>query len=139
MFSSHSGDQGDDLVEPCLRSQRLRHGFAQLLQEHARPADRCRHRLRPAAPGRKAARGRRVTGLLVDYHLDRGDGLSAIGALRGRFGRDIPAILITADRSRQVRDKARLSEIVVLNKPIKPASLRALVGQWRTRQMDAAE
>ena len=27
------GDEADDLVEPILRSQRLRHGFAQLLQE----------------------------------------------------------------------------------------------------------
>ena len=29
--------------------------------------------------------------------------------------------------------------IAVLNKPVKPASLRALIGQWRTQQMIAAE
>jgi hypothetical protein len=27
----------------------------------------------------------------------------------------------------------------VLNKPVKPASLRALLGQWRIQQMIAAE
>jgi len=29
--------------------------------------------------------------------------------------------------------------IAILNKPVKPASLRALLGQWRTQQMVAAE
>ena len=73
------------------------------------------------------ASGRQLTGLLVDYHLDRGN------------GQHLPAILITADPSPHVREAARQSEIAVLNKPVKPASLRALLGQWRTRQMTAAE
>ena len=85
------------------------------------------------------AAGRPVTGLLVDYHLDRGNGLAAIRDIRRRFGDNIPAILITADRSPQVRAAAREENIVVLNKPVKPASLRALLGQWRTQQMVAAE
>ena len=42
-----------------------------------------------------------VTGLLVDYHLDRGNGVAAIRDIRSRFGESIPAILITADRSPQ--------------------------------------
>jgi hypothetical protein len=37
-----------------------------------------------------------------------------------------------------VRAAAREENIVVLNKPVKPASLRALLGQWRSRQMVAA-
>ena len=85
------------------------------------------------------ASGRQLTGLLVDYHLDRGNGIAAIREIRSRFGQAIPAILITADRSPHVREAARQSEIAVLNKPVKPASLRALLGQWRTRQMTAAE
>ena len=84
------------------------------------------------------AAGGRVTGLLVDYHLDRGNGVAAIRDIRRRFG-DIPAILITADRSPHVRAAAREENIAVLNKPLKPASLRALLGQWRTQQMVAAE
>ena len=74
------------------------------------------------------AAGRRVTGLLVDYHLDRGNGVAAIRDIRRRFGENIPAILITADRSPHVRAAAREEKIAVLNKPVKPASLRALAG-----------
>jgi Na+/proline symporter/signal transduction histidine kinase len=85
------------------------------------------------------AAGGRVTGLLVDYHLDRGNGVAAIRDIRRRFGEAIPAILITADRSPHVRAAAREENIAVLNKPVKPASLRALLGQWRTQQMVAAE
>jgi CheY-like chemotaxis protein/nitrogen-specific signal transduction histidine kinase len=85
------------------------------------------------------AAGGRVTGLLVDYHLDRGNGVAAIRDIRRRFGEAIPAILITADRSPHVRAAAREEKIAVLNKPVKPASLRALIGQWRTQQMVAAE
>ena len=85
------------------------------------------------------AAGGRVTGLLVDYHLDRGNGVAAIRDIRRRFGDSIPAILITADRSPHVRAAAREENIAVLNKPVKPASLRALLGQWRTQQMVAAE
>jgi signal transduction histidine kinase/CheY-like chemotaxis protein len=85
------------------------------------------------------AAGGRVTGLLVDYHLDRGNGVAAIRDIRRRFGNNIPAILITADRSPHVRAAAREEKIAVLNKPVKPASLRALLGQWRSQQMMAAE
>ena len=82
---------------------------------------------------------RPVTGLLVDYHLDRGNGIAAIRDIRRRFGEAIPAILITADRSPHVRAAAREENVAVLNKPVKPASLRALLGQWRIQQMVAAE
>jgi Na+/proline symporter/signal transduction histidine kinase len=85
------------------------------------------------------AAGKPVTGLLVDYHLDRGNGIAAIRDIRKKFGEAIPAILITADRSPHVRAAAREENIAVLNKPVKPASLRALLGQWRTQQMVAAE
>jgi len=85
------------------------------------------------------ASGQNVTGLLVDYHLDRGNGVAAIREIRRRFGDNIPAILITADRSPNVRNAAREESIAVLNKPVKPASLRALIGQWRARQTLAAE
>jgi len=78
-------------------------------------------------------------GLLVDYHLDDGNGIDAIGELRRCFGADLPAILITADRSRHVREDARAQNIQVLHKPIKPAALRALIAQWRVQRVAAAE
>jgi CheY-like chemotaxis protein len=79
------------------------------------------------------------SGLLVDYHLDQGNGIEAIAALRWRLGTELPAILITADRSPVVREEARLRDIQVLNKPLKPAALRALIAQWRVQRMAAAE
>jgi CheY-like chemotaxis protein len=78
-------------------------------------------------------------GLLVDYHLDRGTGLAAIAELRQRFGANLPAILITADRSPLVRDLAREKDVHLLNKPLKPAALRALMAQWRVQRIAAAE
>jgi CheY-like chemotaxis protein/anti-sigma regulatory factor (Ser/Thr protein kinase) len=77
-------------------------------------------------------------GLLVDYHLDRGTGLDAIAALRARYG-EVPAILITADRTAAVRERARALGIQVLHKPLKPAALRALLAQWRVLRVAAAE
>ena len=92
-----------------------------------------------AAIERIEAAGGRVTGLLVDYHLDRGNGIAAIREIRRRFGENLPAVLITADRSPHVRAAAREENVAVFNKPVKPASLRALLGQWRLQQMVAAE
>ena len=77
-------------------------------------------------------------GLLIDYHLDEGNGIEAIVALRRRCG-ELPAILITADRSPAVREQARAEGIQVLHKPIKPAALRALLAQWRVLRVAAAE
>jgi CheY-like chemotaxis protein len=78
-------------------------------------------------------------GLLVDYHLDNGNGIDAVLELRRRFGEDLPGILITADRSPRVRAEARAYDIEVLNKPVKPAALRALLAQCRVRRVAAAE
>jgi CheY-like chemotaxis protein len=83
--------------------------------------------------------GERPLGLLVDYHLDRGNGAAAIRDIRAAFGGDIPAILITADRSPHVRETAARDGVLVLHKPLKPAALRALLSQWRSQQMVAAE
>jgi Na+/proline symporter/CheY-like chemotaxis protein/two-component sensor histidine kinase len=76
-------------------------------------------------------------GLLVDYHLDGGNGIGAIIELRRRLNRDVPAILITADRSAHVRDEAQAEGVHLLNKPLKPASLRALIMQWRVQRVAA--
>jgi Na+/proline symporter/CheY-like chemotaxis protein/signal transduction histidine kinase len=91
-----------------------------------------------AALAAVAASGTLPNGLLVDYHLDRGNGIDAIAALRARIG-EVPAILITADRSPAVREQARAHGTQVLHKPIKPAALRALLAQWRALRVAAAE
>jgi len=68
--------------------------------------------------------------LLVDYHLDGGHGIDAVMSLRWKLGK-LPAVLITADRTRKVRDAAVAADMTVLQKPLKPAALRALLAQWR--------
>jgi signal transduction histidine kinase/ActR/RegA family two-component response regulator len=87
------------------------------------------------------ASGLEPDGLLVDYHLDGGNGVGAIAELRRRLGRqnghDLPAIVITADRSLHVREEVRTEGAHLLNKPIKPASLRALITQWRVQRIAA--
>jgi CheY-like chemotaxis protein len=65
--------------------------------------------------------------IVADYHLDQGDGLFAIAALRARAGFEVPAVLATADRSQELRDAAESANVQVLNKPLKPAPLRALL------------
>jgi CheY-like chemotaxis protein len=77
-------------------------------------------------------------GVVVDYHLDSGHGIEAIRALRALYG-DLPAILITADRNPDVRREAEAANMQVLYKPVKPASLRALLSQWRVQRIAAAE
>jgi Na+/proline symporter/CheY-like chemotaxis protein/PAS domain-containing protein len=84
-----------------------------------------------------AASGLEPDGLLVDYHLDGGNGIAAIAELRRRLGRHLPAVLITADRSAHVREEARAEGVHLLNKPIKPASLRALITQWCVQRIAA--
>ncbi len=66
--------------------------------------------------------------VIADYHLDGGaDGIACIEASRRRFGAELPAILITADQSEALRARARGHGLPVLNKPIRPAALRALM------------
>jgi CheY-like chemotaxis protein len=77
--------------------------------------------------------------LLVDYHLDEGNGIDAIVELRRRYGAELPAILVTADRSESVREEARTRAIPIVNKPVKPAALRALLAQSRVHRVAAAE
>ncbi|WP_425055008.1 NahK/ErcS family hybrid sensor histidine kinase/response regulator [Pseudomonas abyssi] len=63
---------------------------------------------------------------LVDYHLDGGrTGLQALMALREQFGAELPALMITADRTEDCRQGARSLGVAVLNKPIKAGKLRA--------------
>ncbi len=83
------------------------------------------------------ASGLEPDGFLVDYHLDGANGVAAIAELRRRLGRHVPAIVITADRSLHVREEVRTEGAHFLNKPVKPASLRALVTQWRVQRVAA--
>ena len=65
------------------------------------------------------------------------DSVATAAELRRRFGTELPAILITADRSLHVREEAQAEGVHLLHKPLKPASLRALITQWRVQRVAA--
>lgn len=66
--------------------------------------------------------------VLADYHLDDGvSGLTAVEKLRGRWGENIPAVIITADHSPMVADAVARERCELLKKPVRPAELRALM------------
>jgi CheY-like chemotaxis protein len=81
--------------------------------------------------------GTRPDMILVDYHLEDETGIACIQTIRRRLGRDIPAILVTADRSPGVEAEARNVGLPLLRKPIKPAALRALMTRLHTSRIAA--
>ena len=70
--------------------------------------------------------------ILADYHLDGENGLDVIRKLRTVYGAETAAVLITADRSNEVRSAADQIDVQVIGKPVKPAVLRsAMTRVWR--------
>jgi PAS domain S-box-containing protein len=68
--------------------------------------------------------------ILMDFHLEEEfDGLSALDALAADVGKPVPAILITANYTDAVRDRARARGYAVLHKPVRPGALRAAIAQ----------
>ncbi len=62
--------------------------------------------------------------ILSDLHLGDGpDGISAIQGVRRLLGRDVPAILVTGDTSREEMRRATDSGHTVLFKPLQPRKL----------------
>lgn len=99
-----------------------------------------------AENGAEAARifreAERDIGLIIaDYHLnDEEEGLNVIETLRALAGRHVPAILITADRSQEVQERARRHDVTYMRKPIRPAALRAVMTRiCRLGRRQAAE
>jgi Na+/proline symporter/CheY-like chemotaxis protein len=76
---------------------------------------------------------------IVDYHLDDDDGVSLVEGLRSRYDRDMAAVLITADRSPAIRERAGGAAMPVINKPVRPAALRAVIARARASRAVAAE
>ena len=74
--------------------------------------------------------GRAPEVILADFHLDHGVlGCEVIQQLRERFSRTIPALIISADRSDACRRQLQALGAPLLNKPVKPGKLRAVLSQ----------
>jgi Na+/proline symporter/signal transduction histidine kinase len=66
--------------------------------------------------------------VLVDYQLnDQSNGLQVMRHLDGILGTSLPAIVITADRSKELEEAVKAAGYGLLRKPIRPAALRALM------------
>jgi signal transduction histidine kinase/CheY-like chemotaxis protein len=76
--------------------------------------------------------------VLVDYHLDSENGLEVIERLRALYGQELPGALITADRTTELREAAKGLDVPVINKPVRPAVLRAMLSRYR-KLLSAAE
>lgn len=77
-----------------------------------------------------ALQGRAPELILADFHLDHGVvGCEVVRHLREHFGAAIPAVIITADRSDQCRRSLNKLGAPLLNKPVKPGKLRAVLSQ----------
>ncbi|WP_244490008.1 hybrid sensor histidine kinase/response regulator, partial [Rhizobium sp. Leaf386] len=82
---------------------------------------------------------RRPDAIIADYHLDEGTGIDVIRAIRLHFSAEIPSLLVTADRSPEVRGAAERDGIALQNKPVRPASMRAWLTQLSVSMKAAAE
>jgi PAS domain S-box-containing protein len=68
--------------------------------------------------------------ILLDYHLEGSlTGFEAISEIVSLLGRAPPTILVTANYTDEVREAASARGYPVLNKPVKPGALRALIAQ----------
>lgn len=66
--------------------------------------------------------------LIVDYHLEGGmTGLDLADRLAALWGRSVPTLLVTADRSHQVRAAAASRGVLLAHKPVPPEALRAFL------------
>jgi len=78
----------------------------------------------------RALQGRVPELILADFHLDHGVvGCEVVRHLRQHFATAIPAVIITADRSDQCRRSLQELGAPLLNKPVKPGKLRAVLSQ----------
>jgi len=92
------------------------------------------HGTRTIGEARAAVARQRPDLILADYHLDEAtDGLAALDLL---CASGIPGALITADTSADLKQQARHRGYPVLQKPVKPAALRALIAHL-TRGVEA--
>lgn len=76
------------------------------------------------------AQGREPDIILADYHLGETEtGIQALDELSARRGYSIPAIVITADRTDEVREEILGAGATLLTKPVRPAALRAMINR----------
>lgn len=87
-------------------------------------------------PALQSARAQRPDILLVDLHLGETlDGLAVLDILRRELGpAPPPGALLTAESSDELQRRCREAGYPLLNKPVRPAALRALIAALAKRR-----
>jgi CheY-like chemotaxis protein len=81
------------------------------------------------------AAGSRPDLMLADFRLDRGkNGLDLMDAVRDRLGEALPGVIITAEHGEELAEAVRARGYHFMNKPVKPAALRALLSRLGQRR-----
>ncbi len=63
--------------------------------------------------------------LIADYHLDDDqNGVDAVARINGRRGRAIPALMITANYSNELKQQIRELGHTLMHKPVRPMKLK---------------
>ena len=71
--------------------------------------------------------------IVADYHLDTGTGVEAIRQLRDTCGKNIAAIVITADYTAEVETQIAAENVTLLYKPIRQAQFFEALEKLRPR------
>lgn len=78
--------------------------------------------------GKDLAEGECPDAIIADFHLDHAEtGDQAVHEIRTWLGHDVPAVVISADRSDALKQRLGDQKLPLLGKPVKPAQLRALL------------
>ncbi|MCA1369342.1 hybrid sensor histidine kinase/response regulator [Bradyrhizobium sp. BRP14] len=81
----------------------------------------------------------RPDAIVADYHLGDGTGIDAIARIRELWDESIPALMVTADRTPEVRGAAERDGVSLQHKPVRPAAMRAWLTQLAAAARAAAE
>ncbi|WP_456679878.1 response regulator [Bradyrhizobium sp. USDA 3311] len=65
--------------------------------------------------------------IIADYRLRGSLGTEVVGLIRSILGRDIPAVIVTADVDSRIREQIAAVGFPLLTKPVSPPRLRAMM------------
>ena len=72
--------------------------------------------------------------MIADYHLDHDiNGVDAVARINGRRGAAIPALMITANYSNELKQQIRLLGHTLMHKPVRPMKLKTAMSHLLAR------
>lgn len=78
--------------------------------------------------------------LIADYHLDNDrNGVDAVAAINARRTTPLPALMITANYSNELKQQVRALGHSLLNKPVRPMKLKAAISHLLGPVLSAAD